>query len=168
LYRLLANPECLEPLREEVNAVIKEEGWTKAGIDKMHKIDSFLRETQRLDGLVTSPLDPFSPKYEILMHVSFSYLVSMGRLALRPLKLSNGMTIPVGTLVSIPISATHRDETAYPNPDVFDGFRFAKLREDYGETLTSRYQAVSTSSEHVTFGIGKHTWSTVLASVYDP
>jgi hypothetical protein len=35
----------MEPLREEVTAVIKEEGWTKAGIDKMHKIDSFLRET---------------------------------------------------------------------------------------------------------------------------
>jgi len=51
LYRLLANPEYIEPLREEVDAVIKEEGWTKAGIDRMHKIDSFLRETQRADGL---------------------------------------------------------------------------------------------------------------------
>ena len=60
LYRLLANPEHLEPLREEVNAVIKEEGWTKAGVDKMHKIDSCLRETLRLDGLTTRPLDPLS------------------------------------------------------------------------------------------------------------
>jgi len=60
LYRLLANPEYQKPLREEVIAVIKEEGWTKAGVDKMHKIDSFLRETQRLDGLSTRPLDPFS------------------------------------------------------------------------------------------------------------
>ena len=81
----------------------------------------------------------------------------MDRLALRPLKLSNGMTIPAGTLVAIPSSATHRDEISYPNPDEFDGFRFAKLRED-GETETSRYQAVSTSSEHVTFGLGRHTW----------
>ena len=60
LYRLLANPEYLEPLREDVNAAIKEEGWTKAGIDKMHKIDSFLRESQRLDGITTGPLNPFS------------------------------------------------------------------------------------------------------------
>jgi hypothetical protein len=60
LYRLLVNPEYLEPLREEVNAVKKEEGWTKAGVDKMYKIGSFLRETQRLDGLSTRPLDPFS------------------------------------------------------------------------------------------------------------
>jgi Cytochrome P450 len=50
LYRLLANPEYIEPLRQEVDAVINEEGWTKAGIDKMHKIDSFLKETQRVDG----------------------------------------------------------------------------------------------------------------------
>jgi hypothetical protein len=57
LYRLLANPEYIEPLREEVNAVIKKEGWTKDGIDRMYKIDSFLRETQRLDGLSTGPLD---------------------------------------------------------------------------------------------------------------
>ncbi len=82
----------------------------------------------------------------------------MDRLVLRPLKLSNGMTIPAGTLVSIPSSATHRDEMTYPNPDEFDGFRFAKLREDEGETVTSRYQAVSASSEHVTFGLGRHTW----------
>jgi hypothetical protein len=51
LYRLLANPEYIEPLRQEVEAVVAEEGWTKAAMDKMHKIDSFLRETQRVDGL---------------------------------------------------------------------------------------------------------------------
>jgi hypothetical protein len=56
LYRLLANPEYLEPLREEVDAVIKEEGWTKAGVDKMHKIDSFIKETQRIDGLILGSL----------------------------------------------------------------------------------------------------------------
>ena len=51
LYRLLANPEYIEPLRHEVEVAVAEEGWTKAGLDKMHKIDSFLRETQRLEGL---------------------------------------------------------------------------------------------------------------------
>jgi Cytochrome P450 len=59
LYRLLANPEYTEPLRKEIDAVIAEEGWTKAGMDKMHKIDSFLRETQRLDGLGLCSFDSF-------------------------------------------------------------------------------------------------------------
>jgi hypothetical protein len=59
LYRLLANPKYVELLRQEVDAVIAEEGWTKAGVDKMHKIDSFLRETQRLDVLGLCWLDFF-------------------------------------------------------------------------------------------------------------
>ncbi len=59
LYRLLAHPEYIEPLRQEVDAVISEEGWTKDGIDKMHKIDSFLHETQRLDGITLGSLGPF-------------------------------------------------------------------------------------------------------------
>ena len=49
MYRLLSHPEYIEPLRQEVEAVVAEEGWTKAGMDKMRKIDSFLRETQRID-----------------------------------------------------------------------------------------------------------------------
>ena len=84
--------------------------------------------------------------------------VSMTRLALRPFTFSNGVTVPAGTLISIPASATHRDERAYPNPDEFDGFRFAKLRESEGDTTTSRYQTVSTSSEYLAFGLGRHTW----------
>ena len=59
LYRLLAHPEYIEPLRQEVDAVISEEGWTKDGIDKMHKIDSFLRETQRLGGITVGSLGSF-------------------------------------------------------------------------------------------------------------
>jgi hypothetical protein len=59
LYRLLTNPEYIEPLRQEVETVIREEDWTKAGIDKMHKMDSFLRETQRIDGISSGSLDSF-------------------------------------------------------------------------------------------------------------
>ena len=71
---------------------------------------------------------------------------------------SNGVTVPAGTLVSIPANAIHTDERIYPNPDEFDGFRFAKLRESEGETIQSRYQTISTSSEHLAFGLGRHTW----------
>jgi cytochrome P450 len=82
----------------------------------------------------------------------------MLRLALRPFTFSNGVTIPAGTLIAIPGSAAHRDEANYHDPDTFDGFRFAKLRESEGDTTTGRYQTVSTSSEHLAFGLGRHTW----------
>ncbi len=57
LYRLLSNPEYVEPLRHDVETAVAEEGWTKAGMDKMHKVDSFLRETQRVDSIDSGPLD---------------------------------------------------------------------------------------------------------------
>jgi len=59
LYRLLSHPEHMEPLRQEVETIVAEEGWTKAGVDRMHKIDSFIRETLRIDGQSISSLDPF-------------------------------------------------------------------------------------------------------------
>ncbi|KAI0000304.1 cytochrome P450 [Russula vinacea] len=135
LYRLLAHPEYLEPLREEVDAAIKEEGWTKAGIDRMHKIDSFIRESQRLDSFILSALT---------------------RVALRPFTFSNGVTVPAGTLVSVPACAIHTDERIYPKADEFDGFRFAKLCKSEGDSMTSKYQSVSVSSEHLAFGLGRH------------
>jgi cytochrome P450 len=47
LYSLAANPQYAEPLREEVEKTIRQYGWTKLGIGKMHKVDSFLKETMR-------------------------------------------------------------------------------------------------------------------------
>ena len=38
----------MKPLREEVEEIIKQEGWTKAAIDQMYKLDSFIKESQRL------------------------------------------------------------------------------------------------------------------------
>jgi cytochrome P450 len=86
----------------------------------------------------------------------------MTRLALRPFTYSNGVTVPAGTLVSLPASAAYRDERSYPSPDEFDGFRFAKLRESEGDTVTSRHLTVSTSTEHLAFGLGRHTWFAFL------
>jgi cytochrome P450 len=155
LYRLLAHPEYIEPLRQEVDAVVTEEGWTKAGMDRMYKIDSFIRETQRVDTFFLRSLDYLSQVRDADFPL---FPVSMTRLALRPFTFSNGVTVPAGTYVSIPASATHTDERIYPNPDEFDGFRFSKPREGEGDTISSRYQSVSPSSEHLPFGLGRHAW----------
>lgn len=47
LFNLAAMPHYIHPLREEVEAIINEEGWSKASLDKMRKLDSFLKESQR-------------------------------------------------------------------------------------------------------------------------
>ena len=54
LYRLAANPEFAEPMREEAERIVAEEGWSKTALNNMRRIDSFIRETQRLDGLQLS------------------------------------------------------------------------------------------------------------------
>ena len=43
------SPECIQPLRDEVESIVKEQGWTKSSLFNMHKLDSFLREAQRLN-----------------------------------------------------------------------------------------------------------------------
>ncbi len=77
---------------------------------------------------------------------------------LRPFTFSNGVTIPAGTAIAIPSSAVHRDERIFTNPDVFDGFRFEKLRETEGDETKNKYQTVSISHEHLSFGVGRHAW----------
>jgi hypothetical protein len=54
LYFLAEHPEYTEPLREEIEAVIEKEGWTKASMAKMRKLDSFFRESQRLRNISAS------------------------------------------------------------------------------------------------------------------
>jgi hypothetical protein len=53
LYDLTTYPEYILPLREEAERAVGEEGWTKAALASMYKIDSFIRESQRLGGMLT-------------------------------------------------------------------------------------------------------------------
>jgi len=55
---LYTSPEYIEPLRQEVDSIVKEQGWTKASIFNMRKLDSFLREAVRFGGGSTSEDHP--------------------------------------------------------------------------------------------------------------
>ena len=50
LYDLAAYPAFMQPLRDEVESVITANGWTKLAMHKLWKLDSFLRESQRMNG----------------------------------------------------------------------------------------------------------------------
>ena len=51
LYDLVAHPEYIEPIREEIESIIAEDGWSKASIMKMKKLESFMKESQRYSPL---------------------------------------------------------------------------------------------------------------------
>ncbi len=87
----------------------------------------------------------------------FPFPVTMGRLAMRPFTFSNGVTVPAGTLVAVPTGVINQDGETFPNPEEFDGFRFAKLRERDGPDV-ARHQALSLSMENLSFGYGRHAW----------
>jgi len=50
---MTAYPQYLPILREEASQVIGECGWTKDALDRLSKLDSFIRETQRLSPLAS-------------------------------------------------------------------------------------------------------------------
>lgn len=54
LYDLAARQEYMQPLREEIEEVISTHGWTKDGMGRMRKLDSFFKESSRLSGLGAS------------------------------------------------------------------------------------------------------------------
>ncbi|KZT66093.1 cytochrome P450 [Daedalea quercina L-15889] len=130
LLLLAAHPEHLPALREEVEAAVREEGWTKAALNRMRRVDSFLRETQRFAGLGA---------------------ISMARKALQDFTFSDGTFIPAGTFVDAPSHSLHHDGRIYKNPHIFDPFRFASSSDE-----GTRYQMVATSTDYIPFGHGRH------------
>ncbi|KAI6042751.1 cytochrome P450 [Pisolithus marmoratus] len=133
LYNLAAYPQYVGPLRQEVDTIIREHGWTREAIALMWKVDSFVAETQRLEGVLAS---------------------SVQRKAMKDLTLSDGTFIPKGTHLSVPTCVIHRDSAIYDNPGVFDPFRFSQLRDDGNES--ARHQMVSVNPDYFPFGYGKH------------
>ncbi|KAJ6612093.1 cytochrome P450 [Mycena sp. CBHHK59/15] len=126
LYDLTTYPDHILPMREEAERVVAEEGWTKAALNSMHKIDSFIRESMRLTA---------------------SGPVAMNRKVVDPngFKFSDGTSFPT--------------DPNYKNPDVFDGFRFSRQREERAqeadETVFKRHM-ITTGMDHLVFGHGQH------------
>ena len=75
---------------------------------------------------------------------------------MKDVTLRDGTLIPRGTLLGAPAAAIHHDERKYAAPDVFDPFRFARMREIEGEG--TKHQYVNTSNNYVPFGVGRHAW----------
>ncbi|KAL1707143.1 cytochrome P450 [Schizophyllum commune] len=133
LFQLAAQPEYIAPLRQEVEEVISRQGWTKASMRDMHKVDSFLREVAR-----TSKSGCISLNRRVMKEDGFTF--------------SNGVTLPKGTYVAASMHAAHMNPDVYPNPEVFDGFRFSRLRKKD----PTKYQMVSTDFDYIQFGHGHH------------
>ncbi|KIP02162.1 hypothetical protein PHLGIDRAFT_32288 [Phlebiopsis gigantea 11061_1 CR5-6] len=133
LYHLAAAPEYLDPLRDEIEAVISEDGWTKTAIGKMWKLDSCLRESQRLNGINTT---------------------SLLRKTKQSITLSDGTRIPKGATIATPVLATHLDAENFDSPATFDPFRYYRQKAEDNSAV--KHQFVTTAADYVSFGHGRH------------
>jgi cytochrome P450 len=138
-------------LREEVETVIREDGWTKAGVLKLRKLDSFIKESMRLNplGYCTTP--------SFFLRAIANWVVGTGRDVLGDgFTFSNGVYVPPGSQVGTTIYHIHTDENIYPNALEFDGFRFSRMRERDGES--AKHHSSNTSHDFLYFGHGQHAW----------
>jgi cytochrome P450 len=65
----------------------------------------------------------------------------------------NGVKLPCGTHIAVD-SSQMWNPNVYENPETFDGFRFLRIRQAGGKSSNAA-SLVSTSPEHIAFGMGK-------------
>ncbi|CAD6444951.1 574f7162-9d91-4dd4-b04b-ccc169e0b55a [Sclerotinia trifoliorum] len=156
LFDLASHPEFIEPLREEIEQVIAEDGTEVDGsglrnlkqqsFTKLKKLDSFLKESQRLNPPT---------------------LVANFRLTTSTLHLSTGHVIPKGTRIcydALTFNMSNPDLSTIPHdpsdvtsldpPTTFSPFRWSSLRATPGNE--SKFQFVTTSKQSMNFGHGNH------------
>ncbi|GJJ06037.1 hypothetical protein Clacol_000224 [Clathrus columnatus] len=128
IYNLVVCPEYKLPLREEIKSIIEKEGWSRESINKMAKLDSFLKESLRLNKTHTASLHRKIRAFEFVF--------------------SDGTRVPRGTAISAVELPVH------PDPSIakqFNGFRYVNEKEKGQHTN----HFVSTGLDYLAFGHGK-------------
>ncbi|KAL8832625.1 MAG: hypothetical protein Q9191_000141 [Dirinaria sp. TL-2023a] len=134
LFDVSSRPEYIQPLREEVIEMTSENAqFTKTSLTKMRKLDSFMRESQRLN--------PPS-------------LLGFKRHVKQPLTLGDGVCLPKDVHLMMPIYPIVVDAQVTPDPFQFQGFRHHENRLQPGEG--NRHQFATTSKNNMHFGHGKY------------
>ncbi|ORX92482.1 cytochrome P450 [Clohesyomyces aquaticus] len=137
LYDLAEYPQYLEPLREEIETVIAEDGtwdtWDKNSYYKLKKLDSFMRESQRRN-------PPTLLSYHRIMQSDFV--------------LEDGTLLKKGTHITMAVNEIQNDKSVTPDPESFDPFRYYRLRQEDGHNHL--HQFATTEPNILNFGHGKY------------
>lgn len=151
MYDLAAYPEYFQPLRDEIIAVIAEDGeLKKTSLLKLKLMDSVMKESQRTHPISMSKSCMFQ---SLRIQPTYYLAASLNRLALKSIPLSDGTVIPKGAMIAVS-AHINQDETIYPNPEKYDGYRFLKKRQEPGHE--HKHQFVTTTRETYGFGHGVH------------
>ncbi|KAH1334600.1 Cytochrome P450 monooxygenase pyr9 [Aspergillus fumigatus] len=131
LINLCEQPSLIQDLRDEVISVLEENGWRASTLNQLKLLDSVLKESQRLHPITTGTFSRFTRQN---------------------IKLTNGTEIPTGTPVMV-TNDVAGDAAIYPDPEVFDGYRYLRMREGADK---ARAPFTTTGQNHLGFGYGKY------------
>ncbi|PVH96446.1 putative cytochrome P450 [Periconia macrospinosa] len=138
IFDLLARPEYIGPIRDEISEVLSHENdnyLTKSSMTKLRKLDSFMKESQRIH-----PLG----------------LLTFERKVMKDITLHDGTVLPKGCCFAVPAYFMAMDPERWGNPQEFDGNRFLKLR---GDNSGGKYTFIETGigqNDLIAFGHGPH------------
>lgn len=131
-------PQYIEELKEEICSVLAEHGgqWEERALAQMHKLDSVLGESQRLNSVLTiGPLRIVNAKNGVTT--------------------PSGVFIPKGYQIGIPAFESHIDTNIFgPDAPEFRPFRFTdkRLDSDDDHVQRARHAWVTASPEYLSFG----------------
>ncbi|KAK1246260.1 hypothetical protein MKX08_000062 [Trichoderma sp. CBMAI-0020] len=144
--------DILDMLRAEIQANKPTSGpWTKAALSNLVRLDSSIRESQRLSNFLATVVE-------------------------RKVVSENGvynpdldLTFPKGSYIVLNLEGTHHCEDLYENAETYDPLRYSRMREAWDAksdeekrnepeegTRMRGLGMVTTSPQHLAFGHGRH------------
>ncbi|EKM60051.1 uncharacterized protein PHACADRAFT_138482 [Phanerochaete carnosa HHB-10118-sp] len=152
LYNLAPGSEYVGPLREEVQECLWKDVtlWTEEALNHCWKLDSFLKESQRTNGLGA---------------------LCLPRKTMKPHFFRDGTWLPKGAILGASQTASHSAPENITDASTFDGFRFYRARGRVAQKDKIRYTSeyfkeqrsedwkhgfTGTSLQYLTFGGGRH------------
>uniref|UniRef100_L7JH53 Ent-kaurene oxidase n=1 Tax=Pyricularia oryzae (strain P131) TaxID=1143193 RepID=L7JH53_PYRO1 len=136
LYDLLDRPECMDGILHEIRTIraeSKSSDWTKHDLDRLVKLDSFMKESQR-----------YHPVGQVTVQRSNP----------RAYEFSDGLKIPANTQTCFLSYELNHDPDVYPDPETFDADRFLRMRE---KVDLQKYHFAYVSEDSINFGAGAHS-----------
>jgi len=139
IYDLISHPksEYVEPIMQQIHEVLAKHGgqWSAQALGELRLLDSFVKESQRLH-----PIVMVMGVRKVMPAEGYTFSPSPVDPGSKPIHLHQG------TQLYYPAWGVHTDPDIYPDPESFQGFRFAQ-----DEVPSSQ-----PNDKFMSFGCGRH------------